>query len=154
MPIWPRRVFEAANAEDAFRYMQSGKHIGKILIQMPDRQEELPVSRCAQEASFSPQSSYLLVGGLGGLGKSISSWMVENGARELTFLSPFAGTTEDDQVFLQELESQGCRATAVSGDVAKMEDVQKAVAACTAPLAGVIQLSMVLRVCIWYASCG
>jgi hypothetical protein len=135
--------------------MVSGKHIGKILIQMPHRQEELPVRRCLQQgATFSPQTSYLLVGGLGGLGKSISSWMVENGARELTFLSPFAGTTEDDQVFLQELESQGCRATAVSGDVAKMEDVQKAVAACKAPLAGVIQLSMILRVCIWYASCG
>ncbi|PYI23450.1 putative polyketide synthase [Aspergillus violaceofuscus CBS 115571] len=144
-PLHPIRTFEAAEVSSAFRYIQKGTHIGKILVKMPSSPDELPSVPAPSVYSFSPSSSYLLVGGRGGLGRSVSTWMVERGAREIVYLSPSAGQSESDHFFGEELRLQGCEAIFVSGNVAVLEDVQKAVTRCTKPLAGVMLLSMVLR---------
>lgn len=74
-PIRPVTSFDAVNVEDAFRYMQQGQHVGKIVIKFP-QQDALPLAPTVPEPSFKGDSSYLLVGGTGGLGKAIASWMV------------------------------------------------------------------------------
>lgn len=74
-PIRPVTTFDAANVEDAYRYMQQGQHVGKIVIKFP-QQDTLPLAPTVPEPSFKDGSSYLLVGGTGGLGKAIASWMV------------------------------------------------------------------------------
>ena len=86
-PIRPITSFDAANVEDAFRYMQQGQHVGKIVIKFP-QQDTLPLTRTVPEPSFKGDSSYLLVGGTGGLGKAIASWMVGN------FLKPLPSCFE------------------------------------------------------------
>ncbi|RAH68389.1 uncharacterized protein BO66DRAFT_455555 [Aspergillus aculeatinus CBS 121060] len=144
-PIHPIKVFEAAEVSSAFRYLQTGTHIGKILVRMPDSAQELPSTPSVLSYRFSTSSSYLLVGGLGGLGRSVSSWMAERGASEIVYLSRSAGQSESDQLFREELKSQGCEAIFVVGSATVLEDVQEAIARCTKPLAGVMLLSMVLR---------
>lgn len=95
---------------------------------------------------FRQEVSYLLVGGFGGLGHSIATWMVEHGARNLLFLSRTASNVGND-AFIAELRGYpGCTVTTVSGDVSKYEDVSKAIESAPAPIAGVMQLSLVLRV--------
>ena len=75
-PIRPVTSFYAGNVEDAYRYMQQGRqHVGKIVIKFP-QQNILPLASTVPEPSFKVGSSYLLVGGTGGLGKAIASWMV------------------------------------------------------------------------------
>ena len=145
-PIKPVKLFEAAQIEEAFRFMQKGQHIGKIVVSMPQHQEELPTASNPQQLTLRPDVSYLLVGGLGGLGKSVSTWMVENGARNLVYLGRSAGMSEDDKIFFEELRSLGCTVDTVVGSVSKLEDVKKFVSRSTLPVAGVIQMSMVLRV--------
>jgi aryl carrier-like protein len=72
--------------------------------------------------------------------------MVEHGAGELIILSRRAGTDPEDNAFVDELVSAGCRGVRlVPGDVTKSEDVTKAVASATLKLKGVIQMSMVAR---------
>jgi NAD(P)-dependent dehydrogenase (short-subunit alcohol dehydrogenase family) len=88
----------------------------------------------------------LLVGGLGGLGRSVATWMVENGARNLIFLSRSARDSQENHSFLEELHSQDCQTQLVAGSVSNMSDVQRAINLATKPLAGVIQMSMVLKV--------
>lgn len=129
---------------DAFRYMQQGTHMGKILIRMPsDPMELAPTSQPA--VSFSPDKSYLLVGGLGGVGLSVSLWMVQRGARHLVILSRSAGQSDADLAFIHDLEEQGCQVIRVAGSVATAADVESAIARCPRPLAGVLQLSAVLK---------
>ena len=53
---------------------------------------------------------------------------------------------EEGKTFFRELEAQSCEAIAVTGNVTSLEDVQQAVALASRPIAGIIQLSMVLRV--------
>jgi hypothetical protein len=49
--------------------------MGKIVIKFP-HEDVLPLTKVVPEPSFRSDSSYLLVGGTGGLGKAIASWMV------------------------------------------------------------------------------
>lgn len=145
-PIEPVTVFPASKIVDSFRYMQQGVHMGRILIEFPVDITGIPLLSHEVPIAFPKHASYLLVGGLGGLGRAISTWMAENGASNLVYLSRSAGKSQEDQAFLRELEVQGCHATCVRGDVADAGDVAKAVAQCSAPLRGVLQMSLALRV--------
>ncbi|RDA88225.1 hypothetical protein CP532_0333 [Ophiocordyceps camponoti-leonardi (nom. inval.)] len=140
-----RHDFPASKVSDAFRYMQSGKHIGKIVVTLPEAKSLPAINTSRRQYPFSNESTYLLVGGLGGLGKAVATWIVERGARNLLFLSRSAGKSSEDQGFLRELESQGCRAVAFAGDVSDLATVQKAVKAAPTAISGVLQTSMVLR---------
>ncbi len=86
------------------------------------------------------------MGGLGGLGRSISTWMVQRGARRFVFLSPSGGKKRAAQSLLDDLERIGVQATVVGGDVCVYEDVKRAVSAAKSPIRGVIQAAMVLMV--------
>ncbi|RAH64406.1 type I polyketide synthase [Aspergillus aculeatinus CBS 121060] len=138
-------IFPAANIHEAFRLMQSGSHIGKIVIQMPDDPRVLGTMTVNPSPIFQQERSYLLVGGLGGLGRAVASWMVEHGARNLVFLSRTALHAVESDAFVEDLESQGCRVQLVAGSVCELVDVKKCVAQATAPIAGVLNMSMVLR---------
>lgn len=94
---------------------------------------------------FRSGRNYLLVGSLGGLRRSVTTWMVENSARNLIFLSRSARDRPENHAFLEELQSQDYQIQLVAGSVSKMSDVQRAVDNATMPVAGVIQMSMVLR---------
>ncbi|GLA83996.1 putative PKS/NRPS-like protein biosynthetic cluster [Aspergillus tubingensis] len=144
-PIRPSKVFEACNVKEAFRYMQSSLHIGKILIRMPRNTNGLNVARSRRQSSLSPDLAYVLVGGLGGIGQTLATWMVEKGARHLIFLSRSAGTSDRDQSFAHELEIQGCTVVLAKADVSVLEDVEAVIRSCPRPIGGILQLSMVLR---------
>jgi hypothetical protein len=72
-PIKPMEVFDATRIFDAFKYMQKGQHIGKIVVTMPKNPQELGVTAVKQELHLRPEAAYLLVGGLGGLGRAVST---------------------------------------------------------------------------------
>lgn len=125
--------------------MQAGTHLGKILVRMPTAVENLPPPVVKAFPTFRSDVAYLLIGGLGGIGRSVSTWMVEQNAREIVFLSRSAGKSED-QTFIRELEAQGCQVICVPGNVTNLKDVKEAVATCTRPLAGVLQMAVDLNV--------
>ncbi|PWY91664.1 polyketide synthase [Aspergillus sclerotioniger CBS 115572] len=141
----PGNRFPAHQIQDAFRFMQAGHHVGKIVITMPEHCEDLASLPMCPSATLRPDRSYLLVGGLGGLGRAVAGWMVENGARHLIFLSRSANLRPDTQTFLEELQSQGCQVQLVTGSVGELGDVEKAVVSAVVPIAGVINMSMVLK---------
>ncbi|KAJ5380904.1 uncharacterized protein N7496_003332 [Penicillium cataractarum] len=144
-PIRPLTVFDAAEVSQAFRFMQTGKHMGKIVVKLPDDSSDLHVSPISTFINLPSDASIVIVGGLGGLGRTVATWLVEKGARDLVFLSRSGGKSPGAQSFLEEIRSQGCSVTAVAGDVAKMDDVQRAVTACQRRIAGVIHMPMMLK---------
>lgn len=146
-PITPMKTFEAAKVEEAFRYMQKGQHIGKIVVIVPQNQENVEAEPARRETSLRADRTYFFAGGLGGLGQSIATYLVEKGARYLVFFSRSAGTfAESNPYFFKELESLGCNVQAISGSINDVQDVQKAVALAANPIAGVLHASMVLQV--------
>ncbi|KAL6825085.1 putative polyketide synthase [Trichoderma camerunense] len=144
-PIAPVKHFEAGDIVEAFRYMQKGQHIGKIVVSMPTDPSKLRSAAKPQAVKFKSDRTYLLVGGLGGLGKSVSNWIVENGAHHIMYLSRSAGDSEQDKRFIKEIESQGCAVQAIKGSVTSLQDVYRAVEQATMPIAGVFLMTMILR---------
>lgn len=142
-------MFKAAEIQDAFRYMQKGAHIGRIGISVrdpsTDTNQDFTVAKKPRQLKLQRGASYLLVGGLGGLGRAIAAWMAEAGAEEIIFMARSAGVHPDHHLFAEELLSMGCAAKFVKGDVTRAEDVDKAFKACTYPLKGIHQMTLVLR---------
>jgi hypothetical protein len=73
--------------------------------------------------SFDPDASYLLIGCLGGLGRSFAKWMVGRGGRKFIFLSQSGAVSQEAKEFLAWLQSIGVQATIVKGDAASKQDV-------------------------------
>ena len=146
-PVKPILRYGAGDATTAFGVLQDRDRIAKVVLHMPSDNNIKSSIQSADSLVLHPNGSYLLAGGLGGLGRSIATWMVERGARSLIFLSPNAGLKERDKTFFKELESMQCTVSAVAGMVQNLEDVVKAISTATGPIRGVLQLAMVLRVC-------
>lgn len=148
-PIRPLKVFDAASTNNAFRYMQPGQHIGRIAVSLRDSPQTTKlgpdIKNRPRELRLQESASYLLVGGLGGLGRSVSRWMVEHGARHLIYLSRSAGSSPDDAQLIKELNSMGCSAQVFRGTVISLEDVTRALREAKTPVSGILQMSMVLR---------
>ncbi|KAM3498690.1 hypothetical protein MY10362_008002, partial [Beauveria mimosiformis] len=145
-PIHPISVFGMAEIDDAYRYMQQGQHMGKIVIRATEAEQQgLQPTAMLPLPFFRPDASYLLVGGMGGLGKAIASWMVDYGAKSIIFLSRSAGQSEEDKALQAELEEAGCSIQCYSGDVADGATVASVITKARLPIAGAMQLAMVLK---------
>jgi aryl carrier-like protein len=149
-PIRIDKVFPASETPEAFKYMQQGLHIGKVIIELRENStgkvDVGEVSRLRKSTiALDGAASYLLVGGLGGLGRTVSIWMVQHGARNITFLSRSAGDNLYHQDHIHLLESMGCAVQLVRGSATSAGDVARAVAGTPAVLKGIVQMSMVLR---------
>ncbi|XP_063635796.1 fatty acid synthase-like [Cydia splendana] len=87
----PTTAYGEGQLEQAFRYMATGKHIGKVLIRVRD--EEANVGQPSRlipalpRTYMHPGKSFVLVGGLGGFGLELGDWLVRRGARTLVFNS-------------------------------------------------------------------
>ncbi|KAK4896842.1 hypothetical protein LTR49_028097 [Elasticomyces elasticus] len=109
--------------EAAFRLMQAGKHTGKIVLQVDNSVTVKAVARPPISAHFPPNAVYVVVGGFGGLGQAIITWMVDRGARNFAVISRSTATVAGAQTFLQGMESAGVSIFARPCDVGSKEDL-------------------------------
>lgn len=85
----PSTVFQVNEIENAYRYLSTGKHVGKVVIQIRENERsQLTVPLSIQQKVYcDPEMVYILVGGLGGFGLELADWLVVRGARKLVFSS-------------------------------------------------------------------
>jgi fatty acid synthase len=98
-------VFDKDSAADAFRYMSEGKHFGKVVLKIRS-EESQPVAtapavsvKAVGRTFFDSHKSYIVVGGLGGVGLEVITWMAERGAR-LFVLTARSGVTTVTQIII------------------------------------------------------
>jgi NAD(P)-dependent dehydrogenase (short-subunit alcohol dehydrogenase family) len=98
---------------------------------------------------FDAESSYVVAGGLGGLGRSAARWMASQGAKHLILLSRSGAQSQALIAMLEDLKSMGVHVTAPACDVSDKNSLSAVLAECarTSPaIKGAIQASMVLKV--------
>lgn len=170
-PPQPLHVHNYSEIQDAFRIMQSGSHTGKFVLE-PREEDTVMVSldkyiwsdnpdlnhkKLTQNQvepsrkptySFDPNASYLLSGGMGGLGRSTARWMASRGAKNLILLSRSGTTRPAAQELMEELSAAGVTAHAPRCDVSDRAALKKVLEECgktMPPIRGCIQGSMVLK---------
>ena len=131
----PMKVFPLENVVEAFRYMAGAKHIGKVVISM----SESPSSTVIRG-----EGSYLITGGLGGLGIKAAQWLIEEGAKHIVLASRRGITSPDVSAEICQLEEKGAEILVVKADVAQYEEVAHLIATCPQPLRGIIHAAGVL----------
>ncbi|WP_424097234.1 SDR family NAD(P)-dependent oxidoreductase [Moorena producens] len=134
----PHKVFPSTEITAAFRYLQQAKHIGKVVVEMPETTGE--------PKSIKPEASYLITGGLGALGLEVAQWMVTQGAKHLALMGRRA-PSQTAQKVIEELETAGAHVRVLLGDISHTENVAltlKEISASLPPLKGVIHAAGVL----------
>ncbi|XP_070380711.1 fatty acid synthase-like [Dermacentor albipictus] len=146
-------VFTREDSEQAFRYIASGKQIGKVLIQMRTEESEhttrappLTLEAVARPY-FYRHKSYVIVGGLGGFGLELAEWMVSRGCRKLLLVSRSGVRTGYQRLCLERWSRLGATVLVSNKDVSTEEGARKIVddAAAMGPVGGIFNLAMVLR---------
>ncbi len=87
LPLLPVTEHPVTEASSAFHTMASARHTGNLVLTwpaegtdtLPVRPEDVPVVR--------PDASYLITGGLGGLGLLVARWLAERGAAAVVLTS-------------------------------------------------------------------
>ncbi|MEO0769819.1 MAG: SDR family NAD(P)-dependent oxidoreductase, partial [Cyanobacteria bacterium J06649_4] len=110
----PVTTFNHTDVVQAFRKLQQGKHTGKIVLTQEARKTE-PVS-------FQADATYIVTGGLGGLGLETAQWMANQGAKRIILLgrnSPI----DKAQAKIDQLREKGIAIGIVSADVTSSDEL-------------------------------
>ncbi|KAJ8119174.1 hypothetical protein ONZ43_g3832 [Nemania bipapillata] len=148
----PTTVFDVANIIPAYRYFSTRDRIGKIVISLEDPSSQITVAPPSYQSVFSPDKAYLLIGCLGGLGRSLTRWMMARGARCFVFLGRSGCQKPEAKSLVSRVLDADGECTVVTGDVSNAADVAAAVSACRTlrpSIGGVVQAAMGLHEAIF-----
>ncbi|KAB5584987.1 fatty acid synthase S-acetyltransferase [Coniochaeta sp. 2T2.1] len=144
----PIQAYPLSRLEEAFRFMQSGAHSGKIVLVPHDDDNVMIMPRQKPTYHFDPNASYVIAGGLGGLGRSMARWMVRRGAKNLILLSRFGPVRDSGKELIAKLEAAGATVAAPPCDVTDRTTLARVLEECRKempPVKGCIQGSMILK---------
>ncbi|KAI1116262.1 polyketide synthase [Nemania sp. NC0429] len=144
----PTTIFDVADIGQAYRYFSIRDRVGKIVVSLENPASSVPVAPTKYSTTFAPDKVYLLVGCLGGLGRSLSRWMFARGARRFCFMGRSGLRNSAAKTLVEGLRASGAVVQVVTGDVSQASDVLAAVDAChqvADHIGGVVQAAMGLR---------
>lgn len=113
----PLNVYPATDIEGAFRYLQSGRNTGRIVVSISSA--NMVPKRVIDRSSwkFDSDASYVVAGASGGLGRAISIWLAEKGARNLILLPRSGDKTPTASKVTATLRQIGVNVAAYKCDV-------------------------------------
>ncbi|EED16635.1 polyketide synthase, putative [Talaromyces stipitatus ATCC 10500] len=140
-------VYSFSDILPAFRKLQTGNMMGKIVLTASDNDMVPTAMEAPKPFSFRGDVSYIISGGLRGVGKVIAQWMVSHGARNLILLSRSGVHLPETKAFVERLRLGGCRVVSDACDIASENDLRRLLESCKdmPQINGCIQSAMVLR---------
>ncbi|XP_050549365.1 fatty acid synthase [Spodoptera frugiperda] len=148
----PATVFSDHQLEQAFRYMATGKHIGKVVLRVRDEEAAgaKPASKllgALPRTYMHPARSYVLVGGTGGFGLELAQWMVRRGATRLVLNSRGGLRTGYQAACVRRWRAAGVAVAVSTADASSPAGARALLkeAAKLGPVGGVFNLAAVLR---------
>ena len=139
LPLLPCTTFAFERAPEAFRYMAQARHIGRVVFRHP-------VVAPRVDQPVRADATYLVTGGLKGLGLLAAQWLADEGARHLVLAGRGAPDTKT-RATLDALAAGGVQVQCVAADVSTAQGVAAIMAALTTgapPLGGVLHCAGVL----------
>ncbi|KAL8795885.1 MAG: hypothetical protein Q9195_001765 [Heterodermia aff. obscurata] len=125
-PVESITTFPYSRIETAFRTLQTGDSVGKIVVvpSIGDRIKIMP--RRTAMSSISSEATYLITGGSGGLAISFTRWLTEQGAKFIILASRSGKVSAKTRGIIEELEHiKGARIIPYKCDVTDENDVEE-----------------------------
>jgi phthioceranic/hydroxyphthioceranic acid synthase len=147
LPMPHSTHYPLAEAPTAIRVMSAAEHTGKLILDIPQAGRSSVVLPPEQAQVFRADGSYVITGGLGGLGLFLAEKMATAGCGRIVLNSRSA----PDQRVLETIEmirSIGSDVVVECGDIAQAGTADRLVAAATAtglPLRGVLHAAAVVE---------
>ena len=124
----PITTFSIADAEDALKAMQSARTPGKLVV-VPKAEDLVKATQSLkQDDLLRPDATYILIGGTGGLGRSMARWMVSKGARNVVLVSRSGSAAGAVKELIDELAPTGANIVVRKCNVADKASVDDLIA--------------------------
>lgn len=133
--------FWATDREDEVAFRGKVRYVRRLV-----RGTLLPGLSTDSPVNFHAERTYLITGGLGGLGLEVARWMVERGARYLVLASR-KGPSGDAMNLIRDLEKSGVQVVVATADVSDQEQLKEilgTIRESMPPLRGIFHLAGVL----------
>ncbi|WP_280275283.1 type I polyketide synthase [Nocardia wallacei] len=139
----PYRIFHPSQTEAAFRHLAAARHIGKVVLAMDERQVDVvrPPDMPAVDGTW------LITGGLGGVGLAMADRLADLGVRSLALVGRSGVSGDQAAARVAELRQRGVRVLAEAVDVGSRTEVVALLAGIERelpPLRGILHCAMVL----------
>ncbi len=138
------RAFPARRIDEAFRLLQHSRHIGKVVVTFDD---PVPVEHSPVPVRLDAEATYLVSGGLSGMGAAVARGLDRWGARHLVLVGRRGMASPEAPELVEWLTRHGVEATVYAADAADPVAMAMVVAATDDaghPLRGVIHAAMQL----------
>ncbi|PLB54129.1 putative polyketide synthase [Aspergillus steynii IBT 23096] len=145
-PVEPFHVYDVGDVETVFRKVQMGESMGKFVFEVTPESRVQVTLNTRPSFYMDPNATFVLAGGLGGIGRATARWMAARGAKNLILLSRSGPRTDVAHELINELQTAGVRVEAPACDITNLE-AMKAVfdrlSSSMPPIKGVIQMSII-----------
>uniref|UniRef100_A0A182IQL4 Fatty acid synthase n=1 Tax=Anopheles atroparvus TaxID=41427 RepID=A0A182IQL4_ANOAO len=145
----PTTVFQAQEIEQAFRYMATAKHIGKVVLKIRDNEDDLasvPISYLPR-VYCNPEQTMVIAGGLGGFGLELADWLIIRGCRKVLLSSSRGITKPYQQYRINTWKSYGVQVCISTEDISTEYGCRRLLLQANqmGPVAGIFNLAVQLR---------
>ncbi|KAI2770922.1 hypothetical protein CBS147339_8237 [Penicillium roqueforti] len=138
-------VYHVSHIQEAMTAIKTRQHVVVHVEQSDLVKATLPR---ATQPLFHSDASYMLVGGLGGIGREVALWMAKNGAKSLIFVNRSGLSKSQSQATVKNLAEEGIQVTTRACDISDETEVQRMlqdISCGMPPIRGLIQAAMVLK---------
>ena len=147
-PVETITTMPISHMVDGFRLLQSGKLIGKLVLQADDTSTTVKVLPAKPApVHLNEEGIYIIAGGLGGLGLEIGRFMAIHGAKQIALLTRREVPASKKQKLSDEFAQLGATVSIISCDISDLAQVtalEKSLRNMS-PVRGVVQAAMALQ---------
>jgi polyketide synthase 5 len=147
LPVPQTTHYPLAEAATAIRVMSAAQHTGKLVLDIPHTGDSRVVLPPQQARVFRRDGSYVITGGLGGLGLFLAEKMAGAGCGRIVLTSRSQPSPEAQEV-IDRIRQRGTEIEVACGDIAEPDTAERVVAVATAtghPVRGVLHAAAVVE---------
>ncbi|KAJ5180539.1 polyketide synthase [Penicillium capsulatum] len=147
----PLHVHDVSEVTQVLKTVQRGECIGKFVFAVNPESQVQATIKTRPSFQIDPNATFVIAGGLGGIGRATARWMADRGAKNLVLLSRFGPRTDSGRKVVSDLQATGVRVETPACDITNLDAMSAVFSRLMSdmpPIKGVFQMSIIARVAV------